>query len=160
MQTKYFPTGGSPAPQFDRERSALKDALVEFFSHSKGSSRILRLLSAKREPIGYKALMDEIRYDEKSSSDHQELPASAIRAVLCITQAAGLVRLTRHGFSITEVGREVHRRLWLRRARQHVGISPVTSTTGNGCLSPATTAMSRRPRLREAREEALLTVPR
>ena len=54
--------------------------------------------------------MDEIRFDEKWPRS-TDLPASAIRAVLCITQAAGLVRLTRHGFSITEVGREVHRRI-------------------------------------------------
>src|SRR3954454_18504454 len=104
MQTTLFPIAGSPAPQFSRERSALKDALIEFFSHSKGASRILRLLATKAKPIGYQALMDEIRFDEKWNSDRRDLPASAIRAVLCITQAAGLVRLTRHGFSITEVG--------------------------------------------------------
>lgn len=159
MQTTLFPIGGSPAPQFDHQLSVLKDALVEFFSHSKGSSRILRLLSSKRKPVGYKALMDEIRFDEKWNPDCRELPASAIRAVLCITQAAGLVRLTRHGFSITEVGREVHRRIWLRRARQHVGSALATSASRNGRNSPATTPLSRQPPRREAREVTLSTVP-
>lgn len=47
--------------------------------------------------------MDEVRF----GSERDELPPGAVRAVLRITQAAGLVRQTRHGFSITDLGREV-----------------------------------------------------
>src|SRR5688572_544328 len=90
MQNTLSVMTGSPALQLTRDR-ALKVARVEFFAHSKGSSRILRLLSTKRKPVGYKALMDEVRFGEKSRDN---LPASAIRAVLRIAQAAGLVRLT------------------------------------------------------------------
>lgn len=105
------PPMADTAPPFSRGWLTLKDALVEFFARSKVSSRILRLLSTKSKPVGYKGLMDEIRFDEKWSAGSHDLPPSAIRAVLSITQAAGLVRLTRHGFSITEVGREVQRRI-------------------------------------------------
>jgi len=108
MRTTLFSIAVSSASQVSGERSALKDALVEFLAHSKGSSGILRLLNRKKKPVGYKALMDEIRFAERRSPDHHELPAAAIRAVLCATQAAGFVRLTQDGFSITELGREAH----------------------------------------------------
>jgi hypothetical protein len=136
MQTTLFPIAGPPALQLSRGQSALKDALVEFFSPSKGASRILRLLSAKRKSTGYKALMDEIRFDEKWKPDRHDLPASAIRAVLCITQAAGLVRLTRHGFSITEVGREVQRRIEPETRTRMPHIRAIRSSSGNGRRAP------------------------
>ncbi len=85
-------------------------ALVEFFARSKGSSRIIRLLAARQRPVRYRAFVDDFRFDEKWRRDSDELPASAIPAVLGIMQLAGLVRITRHGLSITEVGREVRRR--------------------------------------------------
>jgi hypothetical protein len=89
-------------------QSLVNDALVEFFAHAKGSSRVLHVLAGKTRPISYKILMDEMRFG--GNWDH-DLSGHAIRAVLSITQAAGLVRLTRHGFSISEIGREVHRRM-------------------------------------------------
>jgi hypothetical protein len=132
MQTTLSPIAESPAPQLRRGQSALKDALVEFFSPSKGAARILRLLSTKRKSIGYKALMDEIRFDEKWNADRHDLPGSAIGAVLCITQAAGLVRLTRHGFSITEVGREVQRRIEPGTRTRMPHIRAIRSRSGQG----------------------------
>jgi hypothetical protein len=109
MQTS--PVGGLP-PASTRETRA-QDALVAFFSQSRASSRILHLLSTKTKPIGYKALVDEIRFAGKSSPHYRDLPAGAVRSILWITQLAGLVSLTRHGFAITEVGREVQRRVEL-----------------------------------------------
>src|SRR3954452_6968729 len=96
-----------PTPSNDE---SLKDALVGFFSHSKASSRLLRLLATKREPIRYNALMHQIRFGDALPLHDHELPASAVRAVLWTTQLAGLVTLTRDGFSITALGREVQRR--------------------------------------------------
>lgn len=122
MQTLSI--AGSRPPPASRERSA-QDALVAFVSHSKASSRLLRLLSRNRKPIGYKALMDEIRFGGKSSPHDQDLPASALRAVLWISQLAGLVSLTRQGFSITEIGREVQRRIELGPAT-----SPTSTEAG------------------------------
>jgi hypothetical protein len=153
-QTVHFPISGSPTPQFSRERSALKDALVEFFSHSKGSSRILRLLSTKTKPIGYKALMDEIRFDEKRNPNRRDLPASAIRAVLSISQAAGLARLTRHGFSITEVGREVHRRIEPSTCVQKPLPSAARSISGNGRRAATSFSSADRTVLRRLRKRA------
>ncbi|MEP6672983.1 MAG: winged-helix domain-containing protein [Chthoniobacter sp.] len=87
------------------------DALVEFFTQSKESSRILRLLAARQKPVGYKALADELQTYEEYHCHAANLPDWAIRTVLSIMQAAGLVRMTRRGFSITEVGRELHQRM-------------------------------------------------
>lgn len=95
-------------------RAGLNDALVEFFSHSKASSRVLRLLAAHCRPVSYWRLMNEIRF----GSERDELPPGAVRAVLGITQAAGLVRQTRHGFSITDLGREAHGCIEPRRGRE------------------------------------------
>jgi hypothetical protein len=52
-------------------------------------------------------MMDEIRF----GSERDELPPGAVRAALRITQAVRLVRQTRHGFSITDLGREVQKRV-------------------------------------------------
>ncbi len=94
-----------------RPRMRCGDALAEFFTHSKESSRILRLLAARQKPVGCKALADESRNHEEYRCPADNLPDRAIRTVLSIMQAAGLVRRTRRGFSITEVGRELHQRM-------------------------------------------------
>jgi hypothetical protein len=102
---------GSSTPQLTRDPLGLKNVLVEFFGHSKGSARMIRLLAARKKPIGYLALVDDVRFDEKWRRESDALTASAILAVLGIMQVARVVRVTEHGFSITDVGREVHRRI-------------------------------------------------
>jgi hypothetical protein len=116
----------------------VKDALVEFFTHSKASSGILRFLSTKRKPVGYSAIRDEIRFSAGRGSHSDDLPKGAIHIALAITRAAGLVRLTRHGFSITDAGRDVQRRIPAASREGRVsevnqalraGISPPASST-------------------------------
>ncbi|MEO6740480.1 MAG: winged-helix domain-containing protein [Chthoniobacteraceae bacterium] len=101
----------SRTPTLISEMPARKDALVGFFAHSKKSLRILGLLAARRKPLGYKALADEFHTHEEYRCHADNLPDGAIRAFLSIMQAAGLVRMTRRGFSITEVGRELYHRM-------------------------------------------------
>ena len=99
------------------ERLARRDTLVEFFAHSKESLLILRLLAAGSNPLGYKAMAGEFHVHGKGRGDVHKLPDHAIRSVLRIMRAAGVVRLTRHGFSITDTGREVYQRMepWMYR---------------------------------------------
>jgi len=137
-----------------RDPLALKGALVEFFARSKGSSRILRLLSAKRKPIGYQALVDEICFDEKWRRESDELPAGAIPAVLGIMQVAGLVRITRHGLLITQVGREVQRRIEPRPRIQKPKVRAIHSITGTGRHAATTLSSSDRTALRELPKKA------
>ena len=109
-------------PQLTRDPLTLKDLLVEFFARSKGSARIIRLLAARRKPVGYQPFIADFRFDEKWRRDSDELPGVAIPAVLGIMRVAGLVRITRHGLSITDVGREVHRRMpstWFVHITRH-----------------------------------------
>jgi hypothetical protein len=108
--------------------------------------------------MSYKALMDEIRFDKKWNPDRQDLPASAIRAVLCITQAAGLVRLTRHGFSITEVDREVQRRIEPETRTRRPQVCAIRSISGSGRRPEAPLQSFDRTDLRELRERALTPV--
>lgn len=145
---------GVTAPQITRDPLALKDLLVEFFARSKGSSRIIRLLAARQRPVGYQALVDDFRFDEKWRRDSDELPASAIPAVLGIMQVAGLARITRHGLSITEVGREVHRRIEPSARVQKPQPPAARSISGNGRRAATPLSSADRTVLRQLRKRA------
>jgi hypothetical protein len=77
--------------RFIRDLRRLQDALVEFFARSTESCRVLSVQLAHRKPL--------------------RLTTIAQEAVLCILQVSGFVRMSRHGFLVTKVGREVHRRI-------------------------------------------------
>ena len=104
--------GASKAPsRFTRDLQGLEDALVEFFASSKASSGILTALAAHGKPVGFNALVEEIRTEQERRRDGEYLPTSALRAVLTTLQVVRLVRMDRNGFSITDLGREVYRRM-------------------------------------------------
>ena len=103
---------GAPKPsRFTGDLQGLEDALVEFFASSKASSGILTVLAAHGKPVGFKVLVEEIRTEQERRHDGEYLPMSALRAVLGILQVVRLVRMNRYGFSITDLGREVYRRM-------------------------------------------------
>src|SRR5258708_3443135 len=77
--------------RFIRDLRRLQDALVEFFARSTESCRVLSVLLAHRKPL--------------------RLTTIAQEAVLCILQVSVCVRISRHSFLVTQVGREVHRRI-------------------------------------------------
>jgi hypothetical protein len=102
----------APKPsRFTRDQHGLEDALVEFFASSKASSGILTVLVAHGKPVAFKVLVEEIRTEQELRRDGEDLPTSALRAVLRILQVVRLVRMNRDGFSITDLGREVYRRM-------------------------------------------------
>ena len=78
-------------PRLIRDLRGRQDALVEFFARSTESCRVLSVLLAHRKPL--------------------RLATIAQEAVLCILQVSGFVRMSRRGFLVTQVGREVHRRI-------------------------------------------------
>lgn len=95
---------------FTGDLQGLEDALVEFFASSKASSGILTVLAAHGKPVAFKVLVEEIR-TEQERRHGEDLPTSALRTVLSILQVIRLVRMNRDGFSITDLGREVYRRM-------------------------------------------------
>jgi hypothetical protein len=97
--------------RFIRDLRALEDALVEFLARSKESCRILSVLVAHRKPLRLAAIAQEVQLEKDPRRESYVLPMSIAWAVLCILQVSGLVRMSRHGFRVTEVGREVHRRI-------------------------------------------------
>ena len=104
--------GAPKAPsRFTGDLQGLEDALVEFFASSKASSGILTVLAAHGKPVGFKVLVEEIRIEQERRRDGEDLPPSTLRAVLSILQVVRLVRMNRDGFSITDLGREVCRRM-------------------------------------------------
>lgn len=94
-----------------RDLQGLEDALVEFFARSKASSCILTVLAARGKPMGFNALVEDIRAEQKQRGEEQDLSRSALRTVLTILQVVRLIDMNRDGFSLTELGREVYRRM-------------------------------------------------
>ena len=111
LQTSSPPPSHSSVSPRKLSRAPLEDSLIKYIAHSRLASRVLRLLAAQSRPVGYQRLMDGLRFTPRWSAATSHLPAGAIRAVLNLMQAAGLIRLTRDGFSITQIGREVQRRI-------------------------------------------------
>ena len=64
------------------------------------------------------------------------MPLSAIRAVLSILQFTRLVRMRAGGFAITELGREVHRRMQPERLPTSAPSVRSTASRTNGSTSP------------------------
>ena len=94
-----------------RDLQGLEDALVEFFARSKASSCILTVLAARGKPVGFNALVEEIRAEQERRREDDDLPRSALRTVLTILQVVGLIHMNPDGFFLTELGREVYRRM-------------------------------------------------
>jgi hypothetical protein len=92
------------------ELRGLEDAFVDFFAASKISSRVLNAIARHRRPIGFGTVAAEVRASEAAIHD-EEIPMNAIRAVVRILMFARLVRMRAGRFLITELGREVHRRM-------------------------------------------------
>ena len=97
--------------RFVRDLRALKDALVEFFASSNESCRILSVLVAQRKPLRLSAIFQEIQLETDRTRETYALPMSIAWAILWILQVSGLVRMSLHGFVVTNVGREVYRRI-------------------------------------------------
>jgi hypothetical protein len=102
--------------RFIRDLRALEDALVEFFARSNESRRILSVLVAHRKLLRFAAIAQQVQLEKDRRCKAYVLPISIAWPVLCILQVSGLVRMSRHGFLLTEVGREVHRRIEDRSA--------------------------------------------
>ena len=80
----------APTRRGKRDLQSLEDALVEFFARSKASSCILTVLAARGKPVGFNALVEQIRVEEERRRDDEELPKSALRTVLMILQVVRL----------------------------------------------------------------------
>lgn len=148
----------APAHRLLNDLRGLEDALVDFFASSNISSTILSVLAAQRSPIRFKSLVQEVRAAEERRGTHEDMPLSAIRAVLTILQLARLARMSRAGFSITELGGEVYRRMQpepLPTATPPVRKHPISAAAfGKHRRTPAILPSHSRRVLSELRERA------
>jgi hypothetical protein len=97
--------------RFIRDLRGLEDAFVEFFARSTESCSILSVLVAHRKPLRLATIAREVQLEEDRHREPDVLPMGIAWGVLPILQVSGLVHLSRPGFLVTEVGREVHRRI-------------------------------------------------
>lgn len=135
----FHRTHGIDARTGDLE--GLKQSLVDFFASSKVSSTILGILAARLGPLSFKSLLTEVQTEKGRRGIHHDIPVSSIRAVLGILQFARLARLSRAGFSITTLGREVYTRMRTdahRADRSHSVSTLAPLTERIPCLLKAT----------------------
>lgn len=104
---------GAPSHRMVEDLRGLEEAFIDFLASSKASSRILKVLAERRISIGFNALVARVR-GYKTNSNHSEIPVTAIRAVARILMFARLIRMRAGRYAITDLGREVHRRMRLR----------------------------------------------
>jgi regulator of nucleoside diphosphate kinase len=96
----YTESGNSPRKpsRIIEDLRPFQNLSVAFFAHSEYFSRVLRVLARQEKLIGP-------RRSRGVSTNHIAWPAASIMAV------AGLVRFRRRGLVLTDIGREVERRL-------------------------------------------------
>lgn len=88
----------------------LSQALVDFFYATTVSSAIVETLIESKTPAGVARILASVRDIRR-----MELPQSAIESSLTILQEAGLVKATGDAFLLTDVGKELAKKLVERR---------------------------------------------
>jgi len=68
-------------------------------------------IGSQDKPVSFDAVLQKVWQEQQSHNELGLVPASAIRAVLRLLQSSSFVRLDRHGFVVTELGRELYGRL-------------------------------------------------
>jgi hypothetical protein len=89
----------------------LEDAVIELIRLLRGCPYALRVLATQDKPVSFDAVLQKVWQEQQSHNELGFVPASAIRAVLRLLQSSSFVRLDRHGFVVTELGRELYGRL-------------------------------------------------
>jgi hypothetical protein len=133
-----------------RDLQGLEDAFVQFFARSNESCSVLSVLAATQQPLNSAAIARETGLAEnRQPGDYSLSPAIAF-AVLSVLLLAGLVSVTRQGFLLSEVGREVYKR---------IKSNPASGAEGDP--SPEGTRMSKRRETlkREPAISRLTTIP-
>lgn len=110
--TKIVVTLGpaSRPDSFSDDLRPVKALLVDFVRHSPEMADLLAILSPLHSPASFARLVHEIRIRRNGSTDPM-IAANLVGPTLFILGLAGLIRITSGGFVITEVGREVQRRI-------------------------------------------------
>ena len=89
----------------------LEDAVIELIRLLRGCPYTLRVLAAQNKPVSFKTVLQKVWQEQQSHNELGLVPASAIRAVLRLLQGPGFVRLDRHGFVVTDLGRKLYERI-------------------------------------------------
>jgi hypothetical protein len=88
----------------------VENLLVGLVSHTRELATVVAILSSFDAPASFARLVHEIRIGRNASTDPSPTTNLVVPA-LFILGLAGLIRVTGHGFEITEIGREVERRI-------------------------------------------------
>ncbi len=102
---------GWPPSRIIEDLRPVQDLVVEFFTRSEQSSRLLGVLDQQKGPLSVNAILEKVRMQtdlRQSSNPPSPQLAWAARFIMPL---AGLVRFSRRGVVLTEVGREVQRRM-------------------------------------------------
>jgi hypothetical protein len=90
---------------------SVEDAVVELITLLRGCPYTLRVLAAQNKPISFQNVLQKVWQEPNSHNESSLIPASAIRAILRLLQGPGFVRLDGDGFFITDLGKELYKRI-------------------------------------------------
>jgi hypothetical protein len=90
---------------------SLEDAVIDLIRLVRGCPYTLRVLAAQDKPVSFNAVLQKVWQEQHSHNELALVPSSAIRAVLRLLQGSGFVRSDRHGFVVTDLGRELYERV-------------------------------------------------
>ena len=122
----------------------VENLLVDFVRHSFEMTKLLAVLSTLHSPASFARLVHEVRIG-RNGSTNLKTAANLIAPPLFILGLAGLIRVTADGFVITEVGREVLKRI--ERASQPTKRAVQTPVTVEQTPQLAATSRAERNQL-------------
>jgi hypothetical protein len=142
-------TEGSSRPPsgFAQNLQPMEDRLVEYVAHSRELAMVLGVLAARNKPLSFATIVHELRTGRNQPVKNGSVPANLIGPALFILHGAGLVRLKRHGFVATKIGRRVQRRIEAEPLLIEFARSAVTQLNVTKKPLPITTERSKPPML-------------
>jgi hypothetical protein len=118
----------NPTSRILRDLGPVEDLLVGLVSHTRELRSVLATLSSLNAPASFERLSHEIRIGRNSSTE-PNIATNFVVPALFILGLAGLIRVTRDGFAITEIGREVQRRIYDTHRLSNDSVCPALSST-------------------------------
>ena len=101
----------TPMPRLTQDLRALQNLVVDYFARTEPSARLLSALAAHPHPLPISAVFRWAQI-ATGQTDSGNLAHSASEWVaLAMMRLAGLIEIKKRAVSLTDVGREVHRRM-------------------------------------------------
>ena len=99
------------ASRITEDLRPFQDLFVEIFARAEPCARVLSVLVTHRHPLGVSAALGKATSAAERSDNGQVTPSVGEWVGLGMMRLAGIIRFNKQGVLVTDVGREVHRRI-------------------------------------------------